>query len=133
MFAHSGWHRGRIRARDIRTTFQEYLLLRTSGGSILLRLLVTAGVAYFAGGFLYGALFREPYTGFMERIYAGIGWAFLSAIYLGVPPTDDGGVGHLTTWPLIIGCWAVLFFGWLYADYVTDLFHRKTPHSGERT
>ncbi len=110
-----------------RDTFSEFLFARTSPGLQIAKILASGLVGYLLGGFLYGAIFRPPYAGIYQRFLAGVLWGVLSAAFFGVPPTDEGGVTHTTTWPLILACSSVLYFGWSYADFRTHKRRRRAP------
>ena len=111
-----------------RPGFRDYLALHVAGGRAVVRVLVTGCVSYFVGPFLFGAIFRPPYSGLADRLGTGAIWSFLSAVFLGVPPTGAGG-GHLTTWPLILLCWIVSFFAWVFVEWRSFLRrHAQADH-----
>jgi hypothetical protein len=95
---------------DDRDRFGEFLVLHTPRGHLILRLILTGAFGFLISGFLYGAMFRPPYSGINDRLMWGVMWGILSLITFGNPPLDEGGVKHTTVWPLIFGCWCALFF-----------------------
>src|SRR5215831_13627859 len=95
---------------DDRDRFGEFLVLHTPRGQLILRLILTGILSYLLGGFLYGALFRPPYSGIHDRLLWGVFWWILSQISVSNPPTNEGGGSDTTVWPLILGCWCALFF-----------------------
>jgi hypothetical protein len=81
--------------------------------SLLILLVLTGVLAYFAGGFVAGAVWCEGCSGLLGntlgRVFIGLVVCVLSAVSFGFPPKDAGGATRLNTWPFILGCWAVFF------------------------
>jgi len=91
----------------------------------LLMLVVLTGVlAYFAGGFVAGAVWAEGCHGLLGntlgRLFIGLVFCVLSAVSFGFPPRDGGGGTRLNTWPFILGCWAVFFLAFLVWAFFHD-------------
>ena len=101
--------------------------------SILANLLILAVVtgvpAYFAGGFVAGAVWCEGCDGLLGntvgRLFIGVVTCVLSAVSFGFPPKDAGGGARLNTWPFIFGCWALFFV----AALVWAVFHNESSTS----
>ena len=92
--------------------------------SLLMLLVLTGVLAYFAGGFVAGAVWCQGCGGLLGntlgRVFIGLVMCVLSAVSFGFPPKDAGGGARLNTWPFILGCWAVLFLAALLWSYFRE-------------
>ena len=95
--------------------------MRSLLASLLMLLVLTGVLAYFAGGFVAGAVWCEGCSGLLGntlgRAFIGLVFCVLSAVSFGFPPNDGSGATLLNTWPLTLGCWSLFFFAALLCAY----------------
>ena len=69
--------------------------------SLLMLLVLTGVLAYFAGGFVAGAVWCEGCSGLLGntvgRVFIGLVVCVLSAVSFGFPPKDGSGATRLNT------------------------------------
>ena len=72
--------------------------------------LLAAIAAYFAGGFVAGAVYCEGCdeniaAQIFGRAFVGCIFAVFSAIFFGFPPKNMATPETINVWPFIVGCW----------------------------